>query len=108
MELHKGEFIGKDRLTKDIALYSAGVPFGNQASIKVSGAEQSRDRGGLNVVVLNGEGAVLASTIFDAKTGNEINLCTRVVSPGNLVKKPPPLSAQPSHLTVAHEPPAHP
>jgi len=108
IELRKGELIGKDRLTKDIALYSAGVPFGNQASIKVSGAEQSRDRGGLNMVVLNGDGAVLASTIFDAKTGSKINLCTRVDSPGNLVKKPPSFSAQPSNLTVAHEPLAHP
>jgi hypothetical protein len=99
IELRQGELIGKDRLTKDIALYSAGVPFGNQASIKVSGVEQSRDRGGLNMVVLNGDGAVLVSTIFDAKTGSKINLCTRVVSPGNLVTKPPPLSAQPSNLT---------
>jgi hypothetical protein len=98
IELQKGELIGKDRLTKDIALYSAGVPFGNQASIKVEGEEQSRDRGGLNMVVLNGDGVVLASTIFDAKTGSKINLCTRVVSPGNLVKKSPSFSAQPSNL----------
>ena len=98
IELRKGELIGKDRLTKDIALYSAGVPFGNQASIKVSGVEQSRDRGGLNMVVLNGDGAILASTIFDAKTGSKINLCTRVDSPGNLVKKPPSFSAQPSNF----------
>jgi len=94
IEMRKGELIGKDRLTKDIALYSAGVPFGNQASIKVAGEEHSRNRGGLNMVVLNGDGAVLASTIFDAQTGSKINLCTSAVSPGNLVKKPPP-SAQP-------------
>ena len=96
IELRKGELIGKDRLTKDIALYSAGVPFGNQAFIKVAGVEQSRNRGGLNMVVLNGDGAILVSTIFDVKTGSKINLCTRVDSPGNLVKKPPPLSVQPS------------
>jgi hypothetical protein len=99
IELRKGELIGKDRLTKDIALYSAGVPFGNQASIKVSGLEQSRERGGLNMVVLNGDGAVLASTIFDAKTGSKINLCTSAVSPGNPVKKSPSFSAQPFNLT---------
>jgi len=99
IELRKGELIGKDRLTQDIALYSAGVPFGNQASIKVAGEEHSRDRGGLNMVVLSGDGTVLASTIFDAKTGSKINLCTRVDSPGNLVKKPPSFSAQPSNLT---------
>ena len=98
MELRKGELIGKDRLTKDIALYSAGVPFGNQASIKVAGEEHSRNRGGLNMVILSGDGAVLASTIFDAKTGSKINLCTSAVSPGNLVKKSPPFSAQPSDL----------
>jgi len=96
IELRKGELIGKDRLTKDIALYSAGVPFGNQASLKVAGEEHSRNRGGLNMVVLNGDGAVLASTIFDAKSGSKINLCTRVVSPGNLVKRSPSFSAQPS------------
>jgi len=99
IELRKGELMGKDRLTKDIALYSAGVPFGNQASIKVAGEEQSRERGGLNMVVLKGDGAVLASTIFDAQTGSKINLCTSVDSPGNLVKKPPSFSAQPSNLT---------
>jgi hypothetical protein len=96
IELRKGEIIGKDRLTKDIALYSAGVPFGNQASIKVSGAEQSRDRGGLNMVVLRADGAILVSTIFDVKTGSKINLCTRAVSPRDIVKKSPPFSAQPS------------
>ncbi len=78
IELRKGELIGKDRLTKDIALYAAGVWAGYQASIKVSGVEQSRDRGGLNMVVLSGDGAVLASTIFDAQSGSKINLCTRV------------------------------
>ncbi len=87
IELRPGELIGKDRLTKDIALYSAGVPFGNQASIKVSGVEQSRGRGGLNIVVLSGDGTVLASTIFDAKTGSKINLYTRVVSPRNPVPR---------------------
>ena len=97
--LRRGQLIGKDRLTRNIALYSAGVRFGDLASIKVSGAEESRGRGGLNMVVLNGDGAVLASTIFDANTGSKINLCTREVPPGNLVKKPPPLPAQPSALT---------
>ncbi len=81
IELRKGELIGNDRLTKDITLYSADVRFGNQASIKVAGVEQSRDRGGLNMVVLNRDGAILVSTIFDVKTGSKINLCTRVVSP---------------------------
>ncbi len=90
MELRKGELLGKDRLAEDIALYSAGVPFGNRASIKVSGVEQSRDRGGLNMVVLSKDGAVLASTIFDAQTGSKINLCTRVVSPGNPLKQSAP------------------
>jgi hypothetical protein len=99
IELRKGELMGKDRLTKDIALYSAGVPFGNRASIKVAGEEHSRNRGGLNMVVLSGDGAVLASTIFDAKTGSKINLCTSADSPGNLVKKPPSFSAHPSNLT---------
>jgi hypothetical protein len=89
IELRKGELIGKDRLSEDIALYSAGVPFGNRASIKVGGEEHSRNRGGLNMVVLNGDGAVLASAIFDVTTGSKINLCTSAVSPGNLVKKSP-------------------
>ncbi len=96
IELRQGELVGPDRLSADIALYSAGVRFGDRASIKVSGVEQSRDRGGLNIVVLNREGAVLASAIFDANTGSKINLCTRVVPPGNLLKKPPMLSAQPA------------
>ncbi len=96
IELRKGELIGKDRLTKDVALYAAGVWAGYQSSIKVSGIEESRDRGGLNIVVLSGDGVVLASTIFDAQTGSKINLCTRVVSPGNLVKQPPSFSAPPS------------
>ena len=82
IELRKGKLIGKDRLAEDIALYAAGVPFGNQASIKVSGVEHSRDRGGLNMVVLSGDGAVLASTIFDAQTGSKLNLCTRMVRLG--------------------------
>jgi hypothetical protein len=51
------------------------------------------------MVVLNGDGAVLASTIFDAKTGSKINLCTSAVSPGNPVKKSPSFSAQPFNLT---------
>ena len=99
IELQRGQLIGKDRLTQNIALYSAGVRFGDLASIKVSGAEESRGQGGLNMVVLNGDGSVLASTIFDVNTGSKINLCTREVPSGNLVKNPPPLPAQPSALT---------
>ncbi len=96
IELRQGELVGPERLRADIALYSAGVRFGDRASIKVAGVEQSRDRGGLNLVVLNRDGAVLASAIFDANTGSKINLCTRVVPPGNLLKKPIALSAQPA------------
>ena len=97
IELRKGELIGKDRLAEDIALYSAGIwggYTGYKASIKVSGVEQSRDRAGLNMVVLNGDGAVLVSTIFDAQTGGKLNLCTRADSLGNIVKKSPSSSAQ--------------
>ncbi|MGA8572692.1 MAG: hypothetical protein WB560_09525, partial [Desulfobaccales bacterium] len=94
IDLRQGELIGDDRLTQDIALYSAGVPFGNQASIKVAGEEYSRNRGGLNMVVLKGDGAVLASAIFDPNSGSKINLCTKAVSPGNLSGRSASLSAQ--------------
>jgi hypothetical protein len=98
---------GKDRLTKDIALYSSGIWADDEASIKVSGVEHSRHRYGLNIVVLSGDGAVLKSTIFDSamlwrqreEPGSKINLCTRLDPPGNLVKKPSLFFAQPSNLT---------
>ena len=49
---------------KDIELYSAGVPFGNKASIKIAGVEHSRGRGGLNIVAIDRDGNILASTFF--------------------------------------------
>ncbi|MGA7562129.1 MAG: DUF6311 domain-containing protein [Desulfobaccales bacterium] len=60
---------------KDIELYSAGVPFGNKASIKIAGVEHSRDRGGLNIVAIDRDGNILASTFFGVNNPNRTTLC---------------------------------
>jgi len=60
---------------KDIELYSAGVPFGNKASIKIAGVEHSRGRGGLNIVAIDGDGNILASTFFGVNNPNRTTLC---------------------------------
>ena len=60
---------------KDIELYSAGVPFGNKASIKIAGVEHSRGRGGLNIVAIDRDGNILASTFFGVNNPNRTTVC---------------------------------
>jgi hypothetical protein len=60
---------------QDIELYSAGVPFGNKASIKIAGVEHSRGRGGLNIVAIDRDGNILASIFFGVNNPNRTTLC---------------------------------
>jgi hypothetical protein len=60
---------------RDIELYSAGVPFGNRASIKIAGVEYSRGRGGLNLVAIDRHGQVLASTFFGVNNPDSTTVC---------------------------------
>jgi hypothetical protein len=59
---------------QDIELYSAGVPFGNQTSIKIAGVEHSKDFGGLDIVAIDREGNILASTVFGVNNPNSTTL----------------------------------
>ncbi|MGO9622787.1 MAG: DUF6311 domain-containing protein [Desulfobaccales bacterium] len=60
---------------QDIELYSAGVPFGNKTSIKIAGVEHSKDFGGLDIVAIDRQGNILASTVFGVNNPNSTTLC---------------------------------
>jgi hypothetical protein len=71
----QGASLGRQvKTTKDIEIYSAGVPFGNKASIKIAGVEHSRGRGGLNIVAIDRYGNILASTFFGVNNPNRTTL----------------------------------
>jgi hypothetical protein len=76
LDLQRGELLGQEKIRHDLQLISAGVLSGNKTSIKVAGVEHSRNRGGLNVVVLDKDGNVVISATFDLKTTNLLTLCT--------------------------------
>ncbi len=68
-------FGGRMIADKDIELYSVGVPLGNKVSIKIAGVEHSKDFGGLDIVAIDREGNILASTVFGVNNPNSTTLC---------------------------------
>lgn len=81
IELRQGQVLGQGKVEQDIVLYSTGVDLGNEVSIKVASVERAKNRGGLNIVVLNKNGKIVLSTIFDVNTGSKVNYCTLTSSP---------------------------
>ncbi len=73
-------FGGRMIANQDIELYSAGVRFGNKASIKIAGVEHSKDFGGLDIVAIDRDGRILASTFFGVNNPNYTTLCNIIKS----------------------------
>jgi hypothetical protein len=74
---------------RDLAVRSGGQPYGDVASIRLDGVEMARDRRGYNLLALDPEGKVLATTFFDTflrpEAAHELAAWIGALPPGTIV-----------------------
>jgi hypothetical protein len=76
-------------IPRDLSVHSAGLPYGDVASIRLDGVEFARNRRGYNMLALDPEGTPLAADLFDtyalAEASHDLAAWIAALPPGTIV-----------------------